>query len=205
MKDSFREKVEKKLRKLDRFFDDEAKAVVTVTNERERETVEVTITYQGMIFRAEKTTADRSDSLDAVCDILFKQIVKNKSKLETKVRARAFEDLSPEETGEQEGAYNLVKHKKFPVHAMSADEAILQMNMLGHEFFLFENADKGVDVGISHLLGDVRHRILGLEQQGLGPGHPVAAQILQESGVVILLKNAAEVGGGQLQLIGQLV
>ena len=102
MKDSFREKVEKKLRKLDRFFDDEAKAVVTVTNERERETVEVTITYQGMIFRAEKTTADSSDSLDAVCDILFKQIVKNKSKLETKVRARAFEDLSPEETGEQE-------------------------------------------------------------------------------------------------------
>ena len=143
VKDSFREKVEKKLRKLDRFFDDEAKAVVIVTNERERETVEVTITYRGMIFRAEKTTADRSDSLDAVCDILFKQIVKNKSKLETKVRARAFEDLSPEETGEQEGAYNLVKHKKFPVHAMSADEAILQMNMLGHEFFLFENAETG--------------------------------------------------------------
>lgn len=50
VKDSFREKVEKKLRKLDRFFDDEAKAVVTVTNERERETVEVTITYRGMIF-----------------------------------------------------------------------------------------------------------------------------------------------------------
>ena len=143
VKDSFREKVEKKLKKFDRFFDDEAKAVVTVTNERERETVEMTITYRGMIFRAEKTTADRSDSLDAVCDLLFKQIVKNKSKLESRFRARAFEDLAPEEAAEPEAAYNLVKHKKFPVHAMAVDEAILQMNMLGHEFFLFENADSG--------------------------------------------------------------
>ncbi len=144
VKDSFREKVEKKLKKFDRFFDDQANAVVTVTNERERETVEVTITYQGMLFRAEKTTGDRADSLDTVCDILFKQIVKNKSKLESKVRERAFDDLAPEEeAAEPEAAYNLVKHKKFPVHAMSTDEAILQMNMLGHEFFLFENADTG--------------------------------------------------------------
>lgn len=144
VKDSFREKIEKKLKKLDRFFDDEANAIVVLSNERERETVEVTITSRGMIFRAEKTTADRSDSLDAVCDILFKQIVKNKSKLENRVRDKAFEDLDPEElTIEPESAFALVKHKKFPVHAMATEEAILQMNMLGHEFFLFENVETG--------------------------------------------------------------
>lgn len=143
VKDSFKEKVEKKLQKLDRFFDDEAAAAVVVSNERERETVEITINYNGMIFRSEKTTADRLDSLDAVCDILFKQIVKNKSKLVSRVRDKAFDDLSAEDIGEAETAYNVVKHKKFPVNAMSVDEAILQMNMLGHEFFMFENSESG--------------------------------------------------------------
>lgn len=143
VKDSFKEKVEKKLQKLDRFFDDEAAAAVVVSNERDRETVEITINYNGMIFRSEKTTADRADSLDAVCDILFKQIVKNKSKLVSRVRDKAFDDLSAEDLGESEIAYNVVKHKRFPVNAMSVDEAILQMNMLGHEFFMFENSESG--------------------------------------------------------------
>lgn len=144
IKDSFRERVEKKLQKFDRFFDDEAAAAVVVSNERERETVEVTINYGGMIFRAEKTTADRADSLDAVCDVLFKQIVKNKSKLVSRVREKAFDDLNDADiAAESEAAYNVVKHKKFPVNAMSVDEAILQMNMLGHEFFMFENNETG--------------------------------------------------------------
>ena len=144
IKDSFKEKIEKKLQKFDRFFDDEAAASVVVSNERERETVEITINYKGMIFRSEKTTADRADSLDAVCDILFKQIVKNKSKLVSRVRDKAFDDLAAEDIGgEAEATYSVVKHKKFPVNAMSVEEAILQMNMLGHEFFMFENIESG--------------------------------------------------------------
>ena len=144
IKDSFKEKIEKKLQKFDRFFDDVASANVIVSNERERETVEITINYNGMIFRSEKTTADRADSLDAVCDILFKQIVKNKSKLVSRVRDKAFDDLAAEDFGtEPEAVYNVVKHKKFPVNAMSVEEAILQMNMLGHEFFIFENVESG--------------------------------------------------------------
>ena len=143
VKDSFKEKVEKKLKKLDRFFGDEAKAVVTVTNEKDRETVEITITYHGMLFRSEKTTMDRTDSLDAVTDILFKQIVKNKSKLESRVKAQAFVNLDSESTAIEAESYELVKRKKFPVHAMEVEEAILQMNMLAHEFFLFKNADSG--------------------------------------------------------------
>lgn len=144
VKDSFRERVEKRLKKFDRFFDDEAKATVVVSNERDRETVEVTIVYKGLYFRAEKTTDDRTDSLDAVCDVLFKQIVKNKTKLESRVRAKAFDDLAPDEASiETEDTFNVVKRKKFPVRAMTLDEAILQMNMLGHEFFLFDNAETG--------------------------------------------------------------
>jgi putative sigma-54 modulation protein len=150
VKDAFREKVGKKLKKFDRFFDDEANAAVLVTNERDRETVEITVTYNGMIFRAEKTASDRMEALETVTDVLFKQIVKNKSKLETRVRAKAFDGLNAEEisystTGDD--SFEVVRLKKFPIHPMPLDEAILQMNMLGHTFFVFENAHTG-DVNV---------------------------------------------------------
>ena len=141
IKDSFRDRIEKKLAKFDRFFDDEAHADVTVTREADRETVEVTIRQNSMIYRAEKTAEEREDALDAVVDLLFKQIVKNKSKLAARMRAQAFEGLetAPVETE----SYTLVKQKKFPVRAMEVEEAILQMNMLDHQFFLFENPQSG--------------------------------------------------------------
>ena len=143
VKDSFKEKVEKKLAKFDRFFDD-ATASVTVTNEKNsRETVEVTIRSKSLIFRAEKTTEDRSESLDYVVDLLFKQIVKNKSKLKDKIKTNAFDDLNVADEGDAEEAYNIVKHKKFPVSPMSVEEAVLQMNMLGHQFFMFESVETG--------------------------------------------------------------
>lgn len=141
IKDSFKERVAKKLSKFDRFFDDEATAVVTVTNENGRETVEVTIKHNAMLYRAEKTTEDRVESLDAVVDLLFKQIVKNKSKLSSRMRAQAFDDI--DHASVEPERYELVKRKQFPVHAMEIDEAILQMNMLAHEFFLFENPESG--------------------------------------------------------------
>ena len=81
VKDSFKERIEKKLAKFDRFFDD-ATATVVVTNEKDRETVEITIQSMGMFFRAEKTTGDRIDSLESVTDSLMKQIIRNKSKLQ---------------------------------------------------------------------------------------------------------------------------
>lgn len=144
VKDQFKEKVEAKLSKFDRFFDTEANANVVVTNSHDRETVEVTISSNGMYFRSEKTTDDRSDSLEAVCDALFKQIVKNKNKLVSKVKSSGFENLNFEGiTPEPEAAYTPIKTKKFPVKVMTMEEAILQMNMLGHEFFMFKNAESG--------------------------------------------------------------
>ncbi len=141
VKDSFKERVEKKLRKFDRFFDD-AKAFVTVTNEGERETVEVTIKAEKLVFRAEKTTSDRIDSLESVCDLLFRQIVKNKNKLEHRLKASAF-NAEYDDAPYQPEEYQVVRTKRFPVKPMDVEEAILQMNMLGHSFFVYRNGSTG--------------------------------------------------------------
>lgn len=142
VKDSFRDWAEKKLKKLDRFFEEDAQAAIVVTNERERETVEVTVQSRGMIFRAEKTSADRLDSLDAVVDALTRQIIKNKNKLEKKGKTKAaglegLEGYSAADVAEEE--YHVVKTKEFDLKPMSVDEAILQMNMLDHQFYMFQN------------------------------------------------------------------
>ncbi len=141
VKDSFRDRVEKKLAKFDKFFNDDAEAVVTVTNERDRETVEVTIRARGMYFRAEQTTTDRLDSLEAVTDALSRQIVKNKSKLEKKWKTDLMPAFTEEaEEVDDEESYDIVRTKRFPIKPMSVEEAILQMNLLGHTFFMFRNA-----------------------------------------------------------------
>ena len=144
VKDSFKERVEKKLAKFDRFFDDDAKAVVTVTNENGRETVEITVQVQGMFFRAEKTTSDRFDSLEAVTDSLFRQIVRNKNKLEKRLKTDAFDPMFKDEAiAVEDEEYKVVRVKKFPIKPMAVDEAILQMNMVGHEFYMFRNSENG--------------------------------------------------------------
>ena len=143
VKDSFKERVDKKLSKLDRFFDDTADAVVTVTSEGERETVEVTVRSKGMYYRAERTTGDRLDSLEAVVDVLVKQIVKNKSKLEQRLRASAFDTHYGDEVEYETEGYDIVRQKRFMLKPMDVQEAILQMNMLGHTFFMFRDASSG--------------------------------------------------------------
>lgn len=139
VRDAFRERAEKKLHKLDRFFEDDADAIVRVTNEGARETVEVTIHSRGMLFRAEKTTDDRMDSLEAVVDALTRQIVKNKTKLEKKFKTGSFQESF--DFDEPEEDYGITRAKKFTVKPMSTQEAILQMNMLGHSFFMFRNEE----------------------------------------------------------------
>lgn len=139
VKDSFRERAARKLGKLDRFFDDMAEAAIVVTSESGRETVEVTIRAGGMYYRAEKTTDDRMNSLEAVVDLLFKQIVKNKSRLEQRLREKAFDSSYADDLPET-ADYTVVRTKRFAVKPMSVEEAILQMNMLGHSFFMFRDA-----------------------------------------------------------------
>ena len=141
IKDSFRARAEKKLAKFDKFFGGNAQAQVTVIHSGDHETVEVTIKSEGLFFRAERTADEREDALEAVSDSLFRQIVKNKSKLEKRMKSASF---TPEFGGDGRAqGVQVVKTKRFPVKPMELDEAILQMNMLDHTFFVFRSAESG--------------------------------------------------------------
>lgn len=143
LKDSFKERVEKKLSKFNKFFGDDADANVTVTLEKNRQTVEVTIKYLGYIYRAEETAEDMEDALDVVVERLARQIRKNKTRLERRVKTAIdisdFAPIVPEE--DDEIKYNVVRSKHFNVKPMDVEEAILQMNLLGHEFYMFRNME----------------------------------------------------------------
>ena len=143
IKDSFKEYAAKRLKRLEKFFDDDPNVMIVVTNEGDEETDEITVKPRGMFFRGEKTSRDRQISLDLVADVLSSQIVRNKNRLERRLKTPVpvIEELTGEL--EQEGPDTLVKTKKFPVAVMDVEEAILQMNLLGHEFFMFRNGETG--------------------------------------------------------------
>ena len=141
IREPFRKSLDKKLAKLDRFFGDDATAAVTVVTEGTRETVEVTIKQGGMNFRAEKTTGDRLDSLDQVVDALFRMIVKHKKKLEKRFHKSAFSNNYTDDYVGAEPEYNKIRTKRFNIKPMDVEEAILQMNMIGHDFYMFRNSD----------------------------------------------------------------
>lgn len=146
LKDNFKERVYKKLGKFEKIYSDDAEATVTVTLEKNRQTVEVTIRDNGMMYRAESTALEMNDALDAVVDILGGQIRKNKAKLSKKLKPENIERYFEEEpTGYddyelEDEDYDVVKTKTFSVKPLNVEEAILQMNMIGHQFFMFRNS-----------------------------------------------------------------
>ena len=97
--ESFTKKAELKLHKLDKFFDDDAAAEVKVSSQKDTATVELTIRADGLIFRAENADSDKLDALDAAVDTIIRRIRRNKTKLQKKIKASAFEpaDLLPPE------------------------------------------------------------------------------------------------------------
>ena len=143
LKDSFKELVEKKLSKFDRIFGDTAEANVTVTLERNRQTVEVTIRHGGIVYRAEETAVDMNDALDDVIEALSGQIRKNKTRLGKKLRTSAVMEYFNQEPDEEEAEYNIVRSKRFEVKPLDVEEAILQMNLIGHQFYMFRNVESG--------------------------------------------------------------
>ena len=142
LRPAFVERTETKLSKLDKFFDTDAAADVTVTAERDQHRVEVTIRCNGMIFRAEETAEDMNEAVDRLVDILLRQIRKNKTRLEKRLRSGAFVDGYEPETEESE-TYRIVRSKSFPVKPLDVEEAILQMNLTGHQFYMFRIMDSG--------------------------------------------------------------
>lgn len=143
LKDAFLQRVEKKLAKLDKFFSDAAEANVTVTVEKDWQTVEITVKDRGFTCRAEKTADRMEEAFDTALDVLTRRIVKNRKKLENRVCQPAvmeFAAAQPEEAAEDD-EYSVIREKHFSCKPSTVEEAILEMNMLGHTFFLFRDAD----------------------------------------------------------------
>ncbi len=137
---------EKKLGKLDRLFKNEGDASVTFSMERGRFICEATIRAGGMIYRVSETTGDMYASIDSAAASIERQIRKNKTRLEKRLREGAFEReikapvIAPED--EETDEFEVVRTKRFSIKPMTVEEAILQMNLLDHEFFVFKNQDE---------------------------------------------------------------
>ena len=142
LKDNFKELCEKKLSKFNKIFSEDATASVVVTLYKNRQTVEVTVSDNGMIYRAEDTQDEMTDALDKVVDILGRQLRKNKTRLSRRLRDNTadFTAILPDEDIEDEEEFD-IRYKTIPVKPISVEEAILQMNMLNHDFFVFINAE----------------------------------------------------------------
>ena len=131
----------KKVQKLDRYFPDDSDATLTFAELKGKQTVEVTIKRGGMIYRAEETTSDMYGSIDGAVAKLERQIRKHKTRLEKRLRDGAFEKAAAQSAELEIDDFDITRHKKFTVKPMSVDEAMLQMELLGHQFFFFRNAD----------------------------------------------------------------
>ncbi len=148
--EALREYVEKKLGRLERYFEAPPTSEVNVKLSviREKQNVEVTIPLTGVLLRAEEKSDDMYASIDLVVDKLERQIRKYKTKVNRKVRQEVgyknlFKDdvVTPVHLLEEEDEYEVVRTKRFTLKPMDVEEAILQMNMVGHNFFVFANSD----------------------------------------------------------------
>ena len=136
----------KKIGKLDKFFKNEAEAFVTFSIERGRFLAEITIHNNGMYYRASELTNDMYASVDSGVAAIERQIRRNKTRLEKRLREGALTERSAvpafvPQDDEADEEFKIVRNKRFSIKPMSAEEAILQMNLLGHEFFVFRNMD----------------------------------------------------------------
>ncbi len=134
--------VEKRLGKLDKYFENDPEAIVTLVVERDRHRVEVTMPLNGYILRGEEELPDMYACIDVVVEKLEKQIEKYKTRFVKKNRTKSIKDIVPDSTitnGEEEP--EVKRTKRFAIKPMSVEEAILQMNLLGHSFFVFFNAE----------------------------------------------------------------
>ena len=126
----------RKMEKLAKYFGDEPTAQITFSSERGMQTVEIAFEVRGMYFRAQERTSDLYASID-------RQIQKNKTRLSKRLRQDSFAKSLPEMTDYHEEEFQLVREKILDVKPMTIEDAILQMNLLGHSFFFFINTERG--------------------------------------------------------------
>ncbi|WP_405320948.1 ribosome hibernation-promoting factor, HPF/YfiA family [Frisingicoccus sp.] len=131
-----------KLGKLDKYFTPETEAIVTLSVERNRQKIEVTIPIKGSVIRAEEVSDDMYVSIDLVQEIIERQMRKHKTRLVNRYRSggnfqQAFIEMEVDDPDEVQ----IVRSKKFAMKPMDPEEACVQMELLGHSFFVFRNAE----------------------------------------------------------------
>ena len=139
--DQVKETAEKKLAKFDKFFGEDAEMDITFSMPNGLEMVEITIRSQGMVFRAEEASNTFANAIDSATEALERQIRKNKTRLQKRVKSEAFDIIDNDFSDVEEEYVQEIRTKTFPFKPMSVEEAILQMNLLGHDFFVFKDAD----------------------------------------------------------------
>lgn len=140
--DAMKDYVEEKLHKLDKYIEnnDSVKATIVVKIKDHRQKVEVTIPLKSFILRAEEEQEDFYAAVDYIIDKLERQIRKNKTRLESKLNKTNKEFIFPELDYEKEEVATIVKRKKIEVKPMDEEEAMLQLELLGHQFYLYKDS-----------------------------------------------------------------
>ncbi len=141
---ALREVTEKKLSKLDKYFQKDIEGNVTFSTQKNRKIIEVTINLPGTIIRAEESSDDMYASIDKAIDILERQIRKHKTKLQKRYQngeTIRFENVEPLSKEYENDKPKVVRTKRFGLKPMSSEEAILQMELLRHNFFVYMDAD----------------------------------------------------------------
>jgi len=136
--DALKDYVTKRVGKLEKYSDEFQDVQVTLLVERGRHRVEVTAPINGIILRGEEETGDMYSSIDLVLEKLERQIEKYRTRINKRNRTKIIKET---ELGVVEEEHEVVRNKKFPAKPMSVDEAIMQMNLIGHSFFVFTNSD----------------------------------------------------------------
>lgn len=140
--DALKEYVEKRLGKLDKYFENNPEAIVTLVVEKDRHRVEVTMPINGFILRGEEESPDMYACIDLVVDKLEKQVNKYRTRINKKIKGQSIRDMTPG-TGiaAEDELPAVVRTKRFAIKPMPLEEAVMQMNLLGHNFFVFSNAE----------------------------------------------------------------
>jgi putative sigma-54 modulation protein len=144
-----KETIEQKLGKLERYFTPETEIIVTLSVEKERHTIEVTIPVKGNMIRSEQTSSDMYVSIDLVEEVIERQLRKYKNKLVAKSQGHLTtgesdfrkEFFDSEDTAPVNDEIRIVRTKRFGVKPMYAEDACIQMDLVGHSFFVFSNAE----------------------------------------------------------------
>lgn len=158
--EGLRDAVEKKLFKLEKFFSPNVNANATLSVQKNKQKIEVTIPFNGVILRAEEGNDDMYSAIDLVVDKLERQIRKQKTKLEKRKYGDALKfQFIPDYSNDDNNDFKIVKNKKFPVKPMSEEEAILQMELLGHNFFVYTNADTS-DINVVYKRKDGQYGLM---------------------------------------------